>query len=182
MIKLKANKNNLEILNTELLTSGSLNVNFIQFILSADWEDLDKIVCFRISGKGLEDIENPVTAIDSKLDDDQICVLPFEMTRYADVNVQVGIYGIDPETCQVILPTIWGSIGNVREGVRPVDGSPCDPEEPDQPPIIEDPDKVTATEVVEIIKSYNKANPVRYDTIIGVPEPISNKQLEELLK
>lgn len=179
MIRLTADKNNLKVNNTELLTSGSLNVYFLQFTLSADWNDLRRIACFRIQGNipsvG-ENEEDPLTAVDIELEDDLLCVLPFAMTRFAGPTVQVGIYGIEPDTCQVILPTMWTTIGTVKQGVKPsqqVDNPPsgCPGE-----------GGVTESQVKKIISEYMKANPVQYEEVIGHPLVITNTQLKEILK
>lgn len=41
---------------------------------------------------------------------------------------------------------------------------------------------VTTSDVVGIIEDYNRTNPVDYSTIVGKPEPLTNTQLEEILK
>lgn len=179
MIRLTADKNNLKVNNTELLTSGSLNVYFLQFILSDDWKDLRRIACFRLQGNipsVSEDEEAPLTAVDIELEDDLLCVLPFAMTRFAGLTVQVGIYGIEPDTCQIILPTMWTTIGNVKQGVIPS-------QREDNPPSgCPGEGGVTESQVKAIIAKYMTDNPVQYTDVVGHPEPLTNMQLKELLK
>lgn len=199
MIHIRADKNNLTITQNELLTSGSANVYFVQFDLSADWCDLTKIVCWRIIGElppveieveplppSVEDegeLEgqltiDPVTAVDTYLDDDWLCVVPYSMTLYPGVEVEIGIYGVDPVTQQIILPTIWKSLGTVVQGVQLSNASDLKPPEINLP----EGGGLTAVQVVNIIQQYQKENPVEYNTIVGAPEPLTNKQLEEILK
>lgn len=177
MIRCTADKNSLSVDRSELLTSGSLNVNFIQFTLSADWNDLSKVVCFRINGNA--PTPDAVMAVDSPLDDDLICVLPYAMTVYANVVVQIGIYGVDPVSQEVILPTIWATLGTVRQGVIPSENVDINPPEIIFPGGT---GGLNEKQVLAIISKYMMEHPVEYTDIKGVPEAITNRQLEEILK
>lgn len=193
MIKIIAEKSELTVIQNEQLTSGAMNAYFIQFTLSNDWDELARIVCFRIKGDIPENTEEcVVTTTEIPLEPDLIVSIPYSMTAYSDVTVYVGLYGIDPDTKDIILPTSWVKLGEVKKGVLPSDvviippdtlDPPCelDPDEGEEPtpPIT---GEVTTEQIETVVKNYMKKNPVQYNTVVGVPEPISNKQLEAILK
>lgn len=47
MFLLHASKNNLTVRQREPLTSGSVNVNMVQFEFSSDWDGLERTAVFR---------------------------------------------------------------------------------------------------------------------------------------
>lgn len=112
MFTVVTEKNNLRVEGSELMTSGSVNVNYIQLNTSEDWLDLNRVILFRT---------NIVTiAIGIGIDDGTAVTMaiPWEVLETAGQTVQVGLYGTskgDPR--EIVLPTIWGTIGKVVQGV-----------------------------------------------------------------
>lgn len=181
MFKLVAARNKLTVDGFELITSGSLNVNYLQFAMSSEWETLTKIVCFRVEGNipvGNTCSNGFTSAADVYLPEDGIIALPYALSVYPGTTIQVGLYGVDPVTKEVILPTIWAELGEVQQGVQ------LSNMETPNPPDISLPEGggVSEAQVVNIIKKYNQQHPVQWTEIKGVPEPLTNVQLEEILK
>lgn len=105
-------KNNLIVDGTELMTSGSVNVNYIELITSEDWFGLIKVILFRTNSTSV--------AINLGVDDgkNQIMAIPWEVLEHAGETVQVGLYGVSQVNFdEIVLPTIWGTIGKVVQGV-----------------------------------------------------------------
>lgn len=172
MIQLIAKKNKLSVLKNETLTSGSLNVYFILFALSEDWDGLKKIICWRILGNIPEEIEGVVTSVDVELEDEGVSVIPFAMTRIPDMEIQVGLYGLDEASGQVVLPTIWTSLGTVREGTEPSGNVEI--------PNIEG--TLTTEQVNMLIEKYLREHPIHYSDTIGHPTSIPISILKEMFK
>jgi hypothetical protein len=104
MIYLTATKNSLVAKNRELLTSGSSQVNPVQFTFSSGWDDLTRTAVFQCAG----------ASVSMLLDDTNTCTIPWETLAYPNREMRVGVYGVDGDA--VVLPTIWASLGTVREG------------------------------------------------------------------
>lgn len=105
-------KNNLKVEGVELITSGSVNINFIQLNTSDDWRNLNRVILFRT---------NQVTiAISIGVDngDQVVMAIPWEVMEKANETIQVGLYGTSQANKdEIVLPTIWGTIGKVTQGV-----------------------------------------------------------------
>lgn len=112
MFEVITEKNNLRVEGAELLTSGSVNINYIQLHTSDDWLGLNRVILFRT---------NQVTiAINIGIDygEDYTMPIPWEVLDVAKETIQVGLYGTSADdTTDIILPTIWGTIGKVVQGV-----------------------------------------------------------------
>lgn len=115
MLIAKVDKNNISIEGSELITSGSVKTNFVEFQFSEDWDGLAKTVIFQT-----KKVSIPVI-----LEKDQIIVpIPWEAMAFPKEDIQMGVYGVrfDDETTEdkdeeVVLPTIWTSLGKVTQGV-----------------------------------------------------------------
>lgn len=105
--KIKATKNNLEILEKEKLTSGSVNVYPVEFKFNSDWDGLTKTAVFRAGGK----------AVSVVLDETGKRTIPWEVLEKPRYILEVGVYGTKGET--VVLPTIWADLGTIEEGTEP---------------------------------------------------------------
>ena len=104
---LYADKNQLSVRAREPITSGSVNVYSVRFEFSEDWEEMDKIACFR---SGSQIISVPLGAAGE-------CTIPWEVTDPDDIGKKLfaGVYGT--KNGNVVLPTIWTSLGEILEGV-----------------------------------------------------------------
>lgn len=109
MITVKATKNSLSVSNTELMTSGSVNINFVQFEFNEDWAGLAKTAIF----------QTKKVSVPIGLSDDNLTIpVPWEVLAVAGEKISVGVYGTNIERADdIVLPTIWGSLGSVTQGV-----------------------------------------------------------------
>ena len=101
---LRANKNKLEVLEREPVTSGSVNAYRVRFEFSPDWQGLTRKAVFK-TGKGSRTV---------LLDESGECVIPWEVLTVYGLPLMAGVFGTLDET---VLPTIWTSLGTVLEGV-----------------------------------------------------------------
>lgn len=109
MFYLSADKCKLSVLQKGIITSGSVNVFDVKFQFDSDWEGMEqRIAVFRVGS----------VRVSVVLDDTNQCKVPWECLRENDIGkeLQIGVYGMIGET--VILPTVWASLGNIKEGTR----------------------------------------------------------------
>ena len=104
MIEVNALKNQLTITEKEQITSGSVNVYYVHFHFSSHWDDLEKIAVFK----------TPSATINVPIEDN-IAVVPWEVTTTPGYQIRMGVYGI--KASEVILPTIWTNLATIVEGV-----------------------------------------------------------------
>lgn len=127
MFVVTATKNSLSIQGSELLTSGSVNINFVQVITSNDWRGLMTTIVFQTRGTTVTiglgiDSGAPMTI-----------AIPWEVLTTAGETINVGLYGMtsaeseNENQLRVVLPTIWGTLGKVTQGVVLSGGSPPKP-------------------------------------------------------
>lgn len=109
MFSLQANKVHLNVVERETITSGSVNVYTVQFQFSSDWDGLTKTAVFHAAD----------TTVSVLLDDSNECAIPWEVLQIANRALCVGVYGTRGE--DVVLPTIWATLGTIKEGVCPGD-------------------------------------------------------------
>lgn len=114
---LRANKNKLEVLGREPITSGSVNVYMARFEFSPDWQGLTRKAVFK-AGKESRAV---------LLDESGQCVIPWEVLTSHGQPLMAGVFGTADETA---LPTTWVSLGTILEGV-PGDGEGSKPPTPD---------------------------------------------------
>ena len=117
MILLYALKTALKVKRGEPLTSGSVNVNVARFEFSPDWEGLERVAVFRA---GVES-RSVVLGADGQ------CVIPWETLASHGRQLTAGVYGT--RGGEVVLPTVWASLGTVLEGADP--GKEAQPPTPD---------------------------------------------------
>lgn len=106
MFILHADKNKLTMTQREQMTSGSLNVYAVKFEFSPEWTGLEKTAVFK-SG---------TTSIPILLDDTEECTIPWEVLTEHGVQVEAGVYGTLGG--DIVLPTIWCSLGTVMQGAE----------------------------------------------------------------
>lgn len=106
MFILSACKNKLVAVQTETITSGSVNAYRVQFRFNEDWDNLDRVAVFRIQR----------TLISVPLDRKEECQIPWEVMQEnsAGERLYAGIYGVDGD--EIVLPTMWTCLGTVMEG------------------------------------------------------------------
>lgn len=114
MFCLTADKVCLSVEQRETVTSGSVNVYEVQFKFSADWEGLDRTAVFAAG-------EEQVSVV---LGSSNTCTIPWEVLQSPRRELRAGVCGT--KGGEVVLPTVWASLGTIREG--------CSPGENAQPP------------------------------------------------
>lgn len=107
MFRFYAKKVVLEVNDREIVTSGSVNVYECQFQFDEAWDGLEKTAVFW-SGEDM---------ISTLLDETGMCIIPWEVLQDARRTLYAGVYGT--KNGNVVLPTIWASCGEIREGVNP---------------------------------------------------------------
>lgn len=107
MFFLQANKNTLFLRKREPITSGSVHANRVRFEFSDEWDGLIKTAVFRAEEQSYEVI----------LPHENECFIPWEALEKPSKELYVGVYGVNGE--ELILPTIWASLGEILEGASP---------------------------------------------------------------
>lgn len=107
MFRFYANKVILKIDEREVITSGSVNVYECQFQFNEDWDGLEKTAVFWAGEE----------TISTLLDETGLCIIPWEVLQDARRTLYAGVYGT--KNGDVVLPTIWASCGEIKEGVNP---------------------------------------------------------------
>lgn len=107
MFRFYAKKVVLELNQKEVVTSGSVNVYQCQFQFDNAWEGLEKTAVFCAGEE----------TISTLLDETGLCIIPWEVLQDARRTLYAGVYGT--KNGDVVLPTIWASCGEIKEGVNP---------------------------------------------------------------
>lgn len=109
MFLVAANTRQALVGQKEWITTGSSGIQ-VQFLFSDDWEGLSKFAVFR--NAEIEESKIPIALPASGLTE-----LPAEncAAEYVDEKVYVGVYGSDG-LGHIIIPTIWVSLGVLKEG------------------------------------------------------------------
>ena len=105
MFVLRADKTCLTVEQSELVTSGSVNVYQVQFDFSDEWDGLRKTAVFRGGGK----------RISVALGENGVCTIPWEALTKPAGNLFAGVYGTNQDG-NIVLPTIWADLGVIYEG------------------------------------------------------------------
>lgn len=106
MIRIYVRGRHAQLLETELLTGGSLGP-VVSFQLDTAWEGLAKVAVFRRGSQKW----------DVALEEEPLCGIPREALAKAGGDLLVGIYGSDGE--ELAIPTVWVSAGPVKPGALP---------------------------------------------------------------
>lgn len=105
MIILTASKSCLTASRRELLVEGAVNVNIVQFVFSSDWDGLTKTAVFQAGSDKYSVL----------LDESNEAPIPWEVLQNPRRTLYAGVYGTNGES--LVLPTIWASLGTIKEGV-----------------------------------------------------------------
>lgn len=105
MFSLYAKKNVIKVNETEIVTSGSVNVYQVKFQFNEAWNGLLRTAVFRASDR----------TVSILLDDTGLCTIPWEVLQDAKRTLYAGVYGT--KDGNVVLPTIWASLGEIKRGV-----------------------------------------------------------------
>ena len=106
MFRISVRKSVLDILQREIITSGSVNIYTASFTFDSAWEGLERIAVFQIG----------TDAVSICLGEENCCTIPWEVLQEPNYILRVGVYGT--RGGEVVLPTIWGELGRIREGVH----------------------------------------------------------------
>ena len=105
--KIDVYKANAVLRQQEAITSGSQRAFSVFFNFDREeWSGLTKRAVFKAGGITREVL----------LDVTHICEIPWEVLRKPNVKLEIGVYGTD-ET-GVVLPTVWVSAGNIKQGTE----------------------------------------------------------------
>lgn len=113
MIKVTFNKTCGRCVQSEPLTSGMVGQP-IEFEYSADFGGLTLTAVFT-NGKKTADVLNP----------DKQCVIPHEVLDTVGAVVKVGIYAVKGN--ELVIPTVYATIGIVLKGADPSGDTSADP-------------------------------------------------------
>ena len=104
MFVLYANKNKLTVRQREIVVSGSVNVNTVQFQFSPEWDGLTCTAVFRAGAEFRA----------AALDEAGRCAVPREVLLTPWVRLMTGVCGKRGE--EVVLPTVWADLGTIQTG------------------------------------------------------------------
>lgn len=104
MFIIYANKNGLDVRQREPMTSGSVKVYKAHFEFDSYWDGFDRVAVFSAGD----------VRIDVALDETGTCFIPWEVLSTPNLEVIVGVYGVNDDR---VLPTVWGSMGTIERGV-----------------------------------------------------------------
>lgn len=105
MFTLYADKARLSSGGGETITSGAVNVYSVRFEFSEEWAGLTKTAVFHAAD----------TTVSVLLDDSNECAIPWEVLQDANRTLCVGVYGT--RGGNIVLPTIWATLGTIQAGV-----------------------------------------------------------------
>ena len=111
-IKLKVNGASATAVLDGILTSGMVGVD-VKITYDDTWGNLNKTAVFRVGSfsRGRENIGTVTT-------------VPWEVLRHSGKVLEIGVVGTD-ETGNVVIPTVWASVGTIRSGTQAsVPGAP----------------------------------------------------------
>ncbi len=104
MITLSLDKNRIQLLESETLTSGSKNVYTCQFSFDESWEGLERTAFFQ-AGR----IKRAVL-----LDEENKCQIPDEVLAISGENLHVGVRGT--RGGELVLPSRMANLGYIHIG------------------------------------------------------------------
>lgn len=170
MFILTAQKNKLIMNQRDPLTSGMVNTASVCFEFSTDWDGLTRTAVFE-AGE-----ERRVVV----LDEDNACVIPWEVLTKPGISLMTGVYGTRGD--EVVLPTVRTSLGTILQGVSSGGEAPGPP----------DPGPVTGVSDHRQLthRDAERQHPISaidglLDVVNKIPGPteaLTNEELEALLK
>ena len=115
MILVKVSGCDLTAKPLHAVTSGTVG-RMVSFEFSPEWAELVKTAVFKGSG----------TARDVALLASDTCTIPLDVLDEYGGDLEIGVYGRNEEGT-VVMPTVWGRIEYIREGVTLSDADPSEP-------------------------------------------------------
>lgn len=135
MFKIEVKDNRLYALQRDYLTSGSVEVQKVEFIFSSDWDEFAKEAAFKLeSGRAYSVVPDALNQ----------CIIPWELLKASDDMLYVGIYGTKESQ---VMTTNYLSLGKIHEGT---DDSAEEPDPPPTPDIYRQLINMTETALQEV--------------------------------
>ena len=174
MFLLQARKNSLTVRSWELLSSGSVNENHVQFQFSEDWNGLSRTAVFSAG-----EVSRSVL-----LAEDTMCAIPWEVLVEPRLRLYVGVYGVG-DGGETVLPTVWADLGEIYPGVVPAQNA-----QPPTPDLWQQILTKTSDHRFLFHRDAEEQHPInaisglakQLSRIPAPAEAITNAELEELLK
>lgn len=177
MFKATVNENRISVTNPdkEIITSGSVNVNFIEFEFTNGWLGLQKTVIF----------QTKKAIVPILLEEDKLVYqmpIPWEVLLSAGESINVGVYGTrldDAETLEdeeIVLPTVWGTIPEkIRQGVVVSDPIQTSPTYNSYMELLDIIDKIINGDMTDhrILSNRNAEDQHPIDAISGLSEELA---------
>lgn len=114
--RIKINNNSAEIVEQEFYTSGMVGAK-IAFQFSEEWNGLTKTAVFRT-----DHLQKDVLNVTN------VCTIPHECLEKAGERLVVGVYGTNGN--DIVIPTIYVSLGRIKQGADPIGDVSADPSLP----------------------------------------------------
>ena len=114
--RIKINNNSAEIVEQEFYTSGMVGAK-IAFQFSEEWNGLTKTAVFRT-----DHLQKDVLNVTN------VCTIPHECLEKAGERLVVGVYGTNGN--DIVIPTIYVSLGRIKQGADPSGDVSADPSLP----------------------------------------------------
>ena len=113
MTRIKINNNSAEVVEEEFYTSGMVGAK-IAFQFSEEWNGLTKTAVFRT-----DHLQKDVINVTN------VCTIPHECLEKAGERLVVGVYGTNGN--DIVIPTIYVSLGRIKQGADPGGDVSIDP-------------------------------------------------------
>lgn len=125
MFRATVTKNDMILEGDELITSGSVKTNFVIFTFDAVWDGIVKTAVFRTKKVQIPVIIDEVTLK---------VAIPWEAMAFPKETIELGVYGVMPDDSgteeideEIVIPTIWKTLGKVVEGTTVIVPPPTAP-------------------------------------------------------
>ena len=129
MFNLQVYKNRIVMTENDEITAGSSNVYPILWEFNADWAGLTKEILFTVDA----DLSTtPLPLMRLYLDDNGMCQIPFEVLKPTWVGHQILAGACGTRGAETVLPTVWISLGTLKDSTRGRYGTELTPSEYDQ--------------------------------------------------
>lgn len=155
MFKIEVKGNRLYTLQRDYLTSGSVEIQTVDFIFSPEWDSFTKEVIFKLNNGET----NPKGIVP---DDSGYYIIPWELLNKPGFELLVGVYGTKGTQ---VMTTEYISLGRVHKGTN---DSAEDPDPPPTPDIYRQLINLTGEALEEVKKLRQDAENGEFD---GPPGP-----------
>lgn len=157
MFKIKVNENRLYTFQRDYLTSGSVEVQKVEFTFSPEWDGFAKEVIFTLDYAQMSGSPKSVV-----LDASNQCIIPWELLAEPNKTLYTGVYGTRNNQ---VMTTEYISLGKIHEGT---DDSAEEPDPPPTPDIYRQLINLTETALKEVDELKAEADSGAFD---GPPGP-----------